>query len=73
MSLKSSALVACILLAYGIEVKPLSVELCLALARLECPDIDVLNKARRAFPRLYQAVGRLLDGTPVTTSWRWCI
>lgn len=55
-----------ILLSRAVEVIPLSVELWLALARLETPDKAkaVLNKARKAVPTSHEiwiAAGRLLE------------
>jgi len=66
VNLESSASDARILLARAVEVIPLSVELWLALARLESPDKAkaVLNKARKAVPTSHEiwiAAGRLLE------------
>jgi pre-mRNA-processing factor 6 len=66
VNLESSAADARILLARAVEVIPLSVELWLALARLETPARarGVLNKAREAVPTshdIWIAAGRLLE------------
>lgn len=66
MNLESSAADARILLSRAVEVIPLSVELWLALARLETPERAkaVLNKARKAVPTSHEiwiAAGRLLE------------
>lgn len=66
VNLESSATDARILLSRAVEVIPLSVELWLALARLETPDKAraVLNKARKAIPTSHEiwiAAGRLLE------------
>ena len=66
MNLEASPSDARILLARAVEVIPLSVELWLALARLETPDKAkaVLNKARKAVPTSHEiwiAAGRLLE------------
>jgi pre-mRNA-processing factor 6 len=66
VNLESSATDARILLARAVEVIPLSVELWLALARLETPERAkaVLNKARKAVPTSHEiwiAAGRLLE------------
>ncbi|TFK38187.1 PRP1 splicing factor, N-terminal-domain-containing protein [Crucibulum laeve] len=66
VNLESSATDARIILARAVEVIPLSVELWLALARLETPDRAkaVLNKARKAIPTSHEiwiAAGRLLE------------
>ncbi|KAF9525583.1 PRP1 splicing factor, N-terminal-domain-containing protein [Crepidotus variabilis] len=66
VNLESSAVDARILLARAVEVIPLSVELWLALARLETPDNAraVLNKARKSVPTSHEiwiAAGRLLE------------
>ena len=66
VNLESSASDARILLSRAVEVIPLSVELWLALARLETPDKAkvVLNKARKAVPTSHEiwiAAGRLLE------------
>lgn len=64
--MESSAADARILLSRAVEVIPLSVELWLALARLETPERakSVLNKARKAVPTSHEiwiAAGRLLE------------
>jgi pre-mRNA-processing factor 6 len=66
VNLESSATDARILLSRAVEVIPLSVELWLALARLETPERAkaVLNKARKAIPTSHEiwiAAGRLLE------------
>lgn len=66
VNLESSATDARILLSRAVEVIPLSVELWLALARLETPERSkaVLNKARKAVPTSHEiwiAAGRLLE------------
>jgi pre-mRNA-processing factor 6 len=66
VNLESSATDARILLSRAVEVIPLSVELWLALARLESPERAkaVLNKARKAVPTSHEiwiAAGRLLE------------
>jgi hypothetical protein len=66
VNLESSATDARILLSRAVEVIPLSVELWLALARLEVPERakSVLNKARKAVPTSHEiwiAAGRLLE------------
>ena len=66
VNLESSASDARILLSRAVEVIPLSVELWLALARLETPDRAkaVLNKARKSVPTSHEiwiAAGRLLE------------
>lgn len=66
MNLEESITDARILLARAVEVIPLSVELWLALARLETPEKAkaVLNKARKAIPTSHEiwiAAGRLLE------------
>lgn len=66
VNLESSATDARILLSRAVEVIPLSVELWLALARLETPDRAkaVINKARKAVPTSHEiwiAAGRLLE------------
>jgi len=66
VNLEESAADARILLARAVEVIPMSVELWLALARLETPDRAkaVLNKARKAVPTSHEiwiAAGRLLE------------
>lgn len=66
VSLEDSATDARILLSRAVEVIPLSVELWLALARLETPERAkaVLNKARKAVPTSHEiwiAAGRLLE------------
>ena len=66
VNLETSASDARILLARAVEVIPQSVELWLALARLETPDKAkaVLNKARKAVPTSHEiwiAAGRLLE------------
>jgi pre-mRNA-processing factor 6 len=66
VNLESSATDARILLSRAVEVIPLSVELWLALARLEVPERAkaVLNKARKAVPTSHEiwiAAGRLLE------------
>ena len=66
VNLESSITDARILLARAVEVIPLSVELWLALARLETPDRAraVLNKARKSIPTSHEiwiAAGRLLE------------
>jgi pre-mRNA-processing factor 6 len=66
VNLESSATDARILLSRAVEVIPLSVELWLALARLETPERAkaVLNKARKAVPTSHEiwiAAGRLLE------------
>lgn len=66
VSLEDSANDARILLARAVEVIPLSVELWLALARLETPERAkaVLNKARKAVPTSHEiwiAAGCLLE------------
>lgn len=66
MNLESSHNDARILLSRAVEVIPLSVELWLALARLETPDRAkaVLNKARKAIPTSHEiwiAAGRLVE------------
>jgi pre-mRNA-processing factor 6 len=66
VNLESSATDARILLSRAVEVIPLSVELWLALARLEVPERAkvVLNKARKAIPTSHEiwiAAGRLLE------------
>ena len=66
VNLESSASDARILLSRAVEVIPQSVELWLALARLETPDKAkaVLNKARKAVPTSHEiwiAAGRLLE------------
>lgn len=66
VNLEESITDARILLARAVEVIPLSVELWLALARLETPDKAkaVLNKARKAIPTSHEiwiAAGRLLE------------
>ncbi|KAJ7507503.1 PRP1 splicing factor, N-terminal-domain-containing protein [Mycena galericulata] len=66
VNLESSAADARILLSRAVEVIPLSVELWLALARLETPERakSVLNKARKAVPTSHEiwiAAGRLLE------------
>lgn len=66
VNLESSASDARILLARAVEVIPQSVELWLALARLETPEKAkaVLNKARKAVPTSHEiwiAAGRLLE------------
>ncbi|KAJ3535062.1 hypothetical protein NMY22_g6651 [Coprinellus aureogranulatus] len=66
VNLESSPQDARILLARAVEVIPLSVDLWLALARLETPDKAkaVLNKARKAVPTSHEiwiAAGRLLE------------
>ena len=66
VNLESSATDARILLSRAVEVIPLSVELWLALARLEVPERAkaVLNKARKAVPTSHEiwiAAGRLVE------------
>lgn len=66
VNLEASASDARILLARAVEVIPQSVELWLALARLETPEKAkaVLNKARKAVPTSHEiwiAAGRLLE------------
>lgn len=66
VNLEESITDARILLARAVEVIPLSVELWLALARLETPEKAkaVLNKARKAIPTSHEiwiAAGRLLE------------
>lgn len=66
VNLETSPVDARILLSRAVEVIPLSVELWLALARLETPDRAkaVLNKARKAIPTSHEiwiAAGRLLE------------
>ena len=66
VNLESSQNDARILLSRAVEVIPLSVELWLALARLETPERAkaVLNKARKAVPTSHEiwiAAGRLLE------------
>lgn len=66
VNFESSATDARILLSRAVEVIPLSVELWLALARLEVPERAkaVLNKARKAVPTSHEiwiAAGRLLE------------
>ena len=66
VNLETSPINARILLSRAVEVIPLSVELWLALARLETPDNAkfVLNKARKAVPTSHEiwiATGRLLE------------
>ena len=66
VNLESSITDARILLSRAVEVIPLSVELWLALARLETPEKakSVLNKARKAVPTSHEiwiAAGRLLE------------
>lgn len=66
VNLESSITDARILLSRAVEVIPLSVELWLALARLETPEKakSVLNKARKAIPTSHEiwiAAGRLLE------------
>jgi pre-mRNA-processing factor 6 len=66
VNLETSPIDARILLSRAVEVIPLSVELWLALARLESPDKSkaVLNKARKAVPTSHEvwiAAGRLLE------------
>ena len=66
VNLESSATDARILLSRAVEVIPLSVELWLALARLEVPERAkaVLNRARKAVPTSHEiwiAAGRLLE------------
>ncbi|KAJ7228908.1 PRP1 splicing factor, N-terminal-domain-containing protein [Mycena pura] len=66
VNLESTAADARILLSRAVEVIPLSVELWLALARLETPERakGVLNKARKAIPTSHEiwiAAGRLLE------------
>jgi pre-mRNA-processing factor 6 len=66
ISLEASPSDALILLSRAVEVLPHSVELWLALARLETPDRarKVLNKARKAVPTSHEiwiAAGRLLE------------
>ncbi|EDR12279.1 uncharacterized protein LACBIDRAFT_323426 [Laccaria bicolor S238N-H82] len=71
VNLESSATDARILLSRAVEVIPLSVELWLALARLETPERakGVLNKARKAVPTSHEiwiAAGRLLEQEAAT-------
>ncbi len=66
VNLETSLIDARILLPRAVEVIPLSVELWLALARLETPDKakSVLNKARKAVPTSHEiwiAAGHLLE------------
>ena len=66
ISLETSSTDALILLSRAVEVLPHSVELWLALARLESPENakKVLNKARRAVPTSHEiwiAAGRLVE------------
>ena len=66
VNLESSITDARVLLSRAVEVIPLSVELWLALARLETPEKakSVLNKARKAVPTSHEiwiAAGRLLE------------
>ncbi|KAF5378077.1 hypothetical protein D9615_007629 [Tricholomella constricta] len=66
VNLESSITDARVLLSRAVEVIPLSVELWLALARLETPEKAkaVLNKARKAVPTSHEiwiAAGRLLE------------
>ena len=66
VNLETSPINAQILLSPAVEVIPLSVELWLALARLETPDKSkaVLNKARKAVPTSHEvwiAARRLLE------------
>ena len=66
VNLESNPVDARIILSRAVEVIPLSVELWLALARLETPDKAkaVLNKARKAVPTSHEiwiAAGRLLE------------
>jgi len=66
VNLEESATDARILLSRAVEVIPLSVELWLALARLETPERAkaVLNKARKSVPTSHEiwiAAGRLLE------------
>lgn len=66
VNLEESITDARIILARAVEVIPLSVELWLALARLETPEKAkaVLNKARKAIPTSHEiwiAAGRLLE------------
>ena len=66
VNLEESIIDARILLSRAVEVIPLSVELWLALARLETPEKakSVLNKARKAVPTSHEiwiAAGRLLE------------
>ena len=73
VNLESSASDARILLARAVEVIPLSVELWLALARLESTDKAkaVLNKARKAVPTSHEiwiAAARLLEQEASSTS-----
>jgi pre-mRNA-processing factor 6 len=66
ISLETSPADALILLSRAVEVLPHSIELWLALARLETPDKakKVLNKARKAVPTSHEiwiAAGRLIE------------
>jgi pre-mRNA-processing factor 6 len=66
VNLETSPADARILLSRAVEVIPLSVELWLALARLETPENakGVLNKARKAVPTSHEiwiAAGRLIE------------
>ena len=66
LDLETSPVDARILLSRAVEVIPLSVELWLALARLETPENAkaVLNKARKAVPTSHEiwiAAGRLIE------------
>jgi pre-mRNA-processing factor 6 len=66
INLESSPTDARVVLARAVEVIPQSVELWLALARLETPDRAkaVLNKACKAVPtshKIWIAAGRLLE------------
>jgi pre-mRNA-processing factor 6 len=73
VNLETSPADARILLSRAVEVIPLSVELWLALARLETPEDAkaVLNKARKAVPTSHEiwiAAGRLIEQEAVALS-----